>query len=497
MFRIFLYRLPALSGMLAMLLLGACATSPQGRPQLTAPAAVGDAYSEVDLRLRLAFPSDSTLHCMDSQCTSNRQFDARVQLLGERLAAAAFDLYPDLGKRVTQFRFSVAEKATPGSTSTGSGKIVIYRGVQYLGLAEETLALVIAREMGHVIGRHHDENSATRLLFSVLAGVLFPATNLFNGSTAAAQATSVTSASTLTTTAASTATSLVGSELVLANIKPGQLNEADTIALTLVEALGWSRQEIIAPLRAGLALPERDAWSDDLRGSIARFVALDTTEHGPTLPESLGEVEEAQPIETADTDVTWAGEEPVQLAATDATPPAPSPPEAESMTPLAPGETAIQPAPDVTPLAPVVRDTSGSQTPMVDSSSGKHDGAATAAPLLRLSKEKTLRPGLRLASVPKKSRKIVMAKSGPIAPSRTIKIAKAAGASADRPVRGTPRSVTQASGKSPAFLSRVTPASPLPKPKPLSSPIAAASKPPVHAKQLARSVLQRERNVVD
>ncbi|MCX7628133.1 MAG: M48 family metalloprotease [Methylophilaceae bacterium] len=263
---------------LALFMLGACATSPQGRSQLTVPAPVSDAYSEVDMRIRLVMTGESGPSCLGTPCDGNQQFNERVQRLGARLAAAAFDMYPDLRKRVNQFSFSVADKTSLGSASTGSGKIVIFRGVQNLGVRDEVLALLLAREMGHVIGRHHDENSATRLLFSVLAGILFPATNLFNGSTAAAQATSVTSTTTLTTTAATTATSLVGSQIVLASVKPMQLSEADAIALALVEALGWSRHEIIAALKKDLVLTEQDGWSKDMRASMENLAALDTSD---------------------------------------------------------------------------------------------------------------------------------------------------------------------------------------------------------------------------
>lgn len=269
------YPSPILPVALAALLLGACSTSPYGRAQITTPAPVSAAYSEMDMRLHLATADSINTPCGGTQCTLNQQFDQRVQSLGARLATAAFSAYPELSERIDQFTLVVAEKKNPGTTSNASGKIVIFRGVQDFAIEDDALAFLLAREMGHVIGHHHDENSATRVLFSVLAGVLFPAANLFNGgSAAAAQATSVTSSATVATAAASTATSIVGSEVVLASIKPNQLNEADTIALGLLDLIGWNHGDIANALENNLHISGKDAWSEDLRVSVMHVLEL-------------------------------------------------------------------------------------------------------------------------------------------------------------------------------------------------------------------------------
>jgi Zn-dependent protease with chaperone function len=260
---------------IALMLLSACSTTPQGRTHIVTPAPVSAVYSDADMRIQLATAPSINTPCVGVECEQNREFDQRVQQLGARLAVAAFDAYPDLNKRVSHFEFAVAEKADFGSTSNARGRVVIFRGMQNLDLEDAALAYLMARELGHVVGQHHDENSATRILLSVAIGVLFPALHLFSGTSTLAQATSATSATTVTSTVASTATSYLGSKVVLANIKPDQLSEADSIALGLLENLGWSRHDIATALQASSHLDGKSAWVEDFRVSIGRMKALD------------------------------------------------------------------------------------------------------------------------------------------------------------------------------------------------------------------------------
>ena len=249
-------------------LLGACATSPQGRTQLTTPAPIGDVYSDVDMRVHLATAKSIGTPCAGDECAPNREFDQQVQQLGARLAKSAFDTYPDLVKRVSCFEFVVAEKEELGSTSNAAGKVVIFRGVQELYLDEQALAFVIAREMGHVIGHHHDENSGTSILLSVLVGVLFPVSNIFHGAALANATSSTTGITTAATTAASSATSYVGSQAILASVKPDQLREADAIAVKLLAGLGWSGRDTADILEACTQVDGDSAWAKDFHISV-------------------------------------------------------------------------------------------------------------------------------------------------------------------------------------------------------------------------------------
>ena len=256
-------------------LLSACATSPQGRTQLTTPAPIGDVYSDVGMRVHLATAKSIDTPCAGDECAPNREFDQQVKQLGGHLAKSAFDTYPDLVKRVSRFEFVVAEKEELGSTSSAAGKVVIFRGVQELHLDEQAMAFVIAREMGHVIAHHHDENSGTSILLSVLVGVLFPVSNILHGAALANATTSTTVLTTVETTAASSATSFVGSQVLLASIKPDQLREADSIAVKLLAGLGWSGRDTADILEACPQVDGDGSWVKDFRISVGYAKALE------------------------------------------------------------------------------------------------------------------------------------------------------------------------------------------------------------------------------
>lgn len=250
-------------------------TVPEGasaKPE-TAPS-ISDIYSDVDMRVRLAVKLDAA-PCVAESCNSNQEFDARVQQLGAQLSASAYSVYPTIKKRVKQFTFGVVDKKDAGTASNGAGRVVLFRGLQQLELSDDALSFVIAREMGHVIGDHHASNTYTKLLISVVASVAFPALAVISASSAAAQATTAT---TLLTSAASTATSMVGSELALARIKPTQLVESDEIALNLMNHQGWDMRSAASVLQFDEpdSTNSQNGWMQDLQISdvqLQRMIA--------------------------------------------------------------------------------------------------------------------------------------------------------------------------------------------------------------------------------
>jgi predicted Zn-dependent protease len=257
-------------GVLASILLGACATSPQGRMQVTVPSSVSAVHSEMGMHLNLVSAVDVSSPCVGVECRFDRAFDQRVLRLGARLAQSAFEIYPELTERFSKFEFVIAEKSEPGSASSAAGTVVIFRGVQKLRLDEEALAFLIAREMGHVISRHHDENSATSILFSIAAQVLLPVANLIRGSAALIQTASAAAAASTVSTAAS----FVGSRIAIESYKLDQLHEADAVALDLLAGLGWNRADIADALAGGTQVTGDDGWSQDLRLSARGVVGL-------------------------------------------------------------------------------------------------------------------------------------------------------------------------------------------------------------------------------
>ena len=252
------------------MVLSSCASSPSGRTQLTAPTPVSAVYSEMDMKLALITETNTASACVDAECELDRAFDQRVLRLGTSLAQSAFEIYPDLSKRFAKFEFVIAEKANPGSVSSATGTVVIFRGVQKLRLGDEALAFLIAREMGHVIGLHHEENSATRILFSVLATVLLPVSSILTGSAALLQTASTSAAFTATTSAAS----YIGSKITIASYKLDQLHEADAIALNLLARLGWTGNNIADALITSTRTMDDDSWTKDFRFSTEDAIKL-------------------------------------------------------------------------------------------------------------------------------------------------------------------------------------------------------------------------------
>ncbi len=136
------------------------------------PAGISVAVSDVDMRIRLAVKPDAE-QCVAENCLQNQAFDARVQQLGAQLSTAAYAQFPTLKKRVPSFVFSVVDKKDAGSASNAGGKVLLFRGLQALELSDDALSFVLAREMAHVIGKHHNKNISTKLIISALATILW------------------------------------------------------------------------------------------------------------------------------------------------------------------------------------------------------------------------------------------------------------------------------------------------------------------------------------
>ncbi len=231
-------------------------------PSNTTPGVnISDVYSDIDMRVRLATKA-STGACAATQCDENLAFNARVVVMGRYLSKVALQLYPQQEKVIRRMVFSVADKQEAGTASNNKGQIVVLRGVQDLQLSDDALGFVIAREMAHVMAGHHATNTSTKLIISALVSVLFPAVAIIGASSAAAQASTAT---TLITSAASTATSMVGSEVVMAKMKPTQLSQADEIARTIMEKAEWDMRSVESVLTQDE--PPQGAWLNDLQAS--------------------------------------------------------------------------------------------------------------------------------------------------------------------------------------------------------------------------------------
>lgn len=254
-------------------LLGACAsTAPGGRSQLVAPNPVSSVYSAIDMNLRLATTPENTTACAGDQCQVDQAFERQVNRLGARLAKSAYEIHPDLKERgVADFKFFVAEKSEAGTASDSSGTIVVYRALRRPGLDEGVLAFLIAREMGHVIARHHDEKSAASMIASAVVAVLLPITNLAGA------------AAFLAGSAASTA----GANVIAPDGDPGKTGEATAIALGLLAGQGWRSAEVGGALVSYAGALGDSEWKQSIQHSLAAFPPPDpprqmlALEHSP------------------------------------------------------------------------------------------------------------------------------------------------------------------------------------------------------------------------
>lgn len=262
----------------------ACATSPEGRPQLVASGPLqgfSAVYSEFDMHMQLVTAADAPA-CQEAQCVADRAFDQRILALGRRLAIAAFRQHADLYLRFPRFEFIVADKAEPGAASSAGGTVIVYRGLQHDNLDDAVLAFVLAREMSHVIAGHHDENVATSILVAVAAQILFPALNI--GGLFASGAASAAAGTAVQATALTSAASFVGSRAVRASYRPQQVREAEVMAMKLLAASGWDGIEVsdkLESLRPSLA--EDTSWIRELRESALYIASM---MQGPPPPEA-------------------------------------------------------------------------------------------------------------------------------------------------------------------------------------------------------------------
>jgi predicted Zn-dependent protease len=228
-------------------------------------SSVSTLHSEIDTRLSLALSAEAVV-CHGLSCDPSGDFDARVARIGERLSAAAFMRYPDLSRRFEKFEFVVANKEACGTLSTAGGKIVLLRGVDQMALSDAALALILGREMAHVIAGHHEDNTLTSIAIAVAAQVLMPALNVIRGAASVAASGSL----------ISSVLSFAGTKAIHAELRPGQLQEAEQIAFDLAGTAGFGVGPAITDLNARLVeLASDEKWLQELRGSASRFAALE------------------------------------------------------------------------------------------------------------------------------------------------------------------------------------------------------------------------------
>lgn len=231
---------PVFACVFSAALLGGCSTNPvTGRGQivdLPAAKAYADLGYVISSRALRIADAES---CEPSCAVLDRQFAARVELLGVQLEIAARSMSPDLFERIASFDIGVSPELGTATGSSAGGRIVLGGGISRLEPADDITAFLIAREMAHVIARHDEEDSGARIFFSAISNLL-PVTLI-----------------------ARLFASTVGSGALMVSWAEQQRREADEIAIALLMRTGRSIAGVAANLGSGYRterMPQSD-WA--------------------------------------------------------------------------------------------------------------------------------------------------------------------------------------------------------------------------------------------
>lgn len=199
---------------------------------------------------------DGSASCsMQADSDMDMRFALQVQRIAGALQKGVQDLYPDLAQRVPRmaggrFDVYVAAGNDPGSASSANGRIALNAALGTWQPYDDWMAFVIAREMGHVIARHHEENSAAGIATSVIMNILIPGSSALKSLISAG-----------------------GSGIAAKSKREVQAQEADAIALNLLEAAGFRLRDIYLTLLIAPVLLDEGTWSKSLKVSSDNLLA--------------------------------------------------------------------------------------------------------------------------------------------------------------------------------------------------------------------------------
>jgi Zn-dependent protease with chaperone function len=171
--------------MLAFSQLAGCSINPTtGRDQFLALPAAQRAQADLHFAVlaraqRLATPAPGIRvngyaplpaapdqHCIEAQQTA--KFVRQVERVGAELSATTRGLAAELFQRIDAFQIEVYEDFNDGTGSSASARIALSSQLARIDPTDDVVAFLIAREMGHIIARHDEEDSGVRMAFSVL-----------------------------------------------------------------------------------------------------------------------------------------------------------------------------------------------------------------------------------------------------------------------------------------------------------------------------------------
>lgn len=244
----------------ACLVMAGCATAPStDRAQ---KSYIPLAATHADIGFTLTSGSRRDLGCDgDANCPAAAanplatRFSRQVLRVAAILQGSALLAYPDMASRVPgmadgRFDVYVVDGDTPCATSSSNGRIALCAELGAGEPHDDWMAFVIAREMGHVIARHHEENSTASILTSVLMNIIIPGSSLLKSALSA------------------------GASGVAAKSKRDvQAREADAIARKLLQAAGVRLGDVALALLVAPVLLDDGAWSKEFRNSAEQLVA--------------------------------------------------------------------------------------------------------------------------------------------------------------------------------------------------------------------------------
>ncbi len=167
----------------------ACSTAPVGNRSRLIDIPMASVQSDIEFSLVTPSRVSNKPCANDPACLeisgeiADKSFKRDIENLAIPLQEAAMRLYPDLAwcarkADVGCFDVYIVDSKAPGSSSSPNGRISLNSGLVQKQPNETVLAFVIAREMGHVIARHHQEQSSVSIVASVLLNVLIPGSGL-------------------------------------------------------------------------------------------------------------------------------------------------------------------------------------------------------------------------------------------------------------------------------------------------------------------------------
>lgn len=253
-------RLPGLFVVAIQVGIAACTTVPYSERTRIVDVPLAAVQSDIEFSItsgsRADLPCQGYLACTSAVEQERLQpFVVEVGRIASALQKSALQRYPDLAwctprENGSCFDVYVVEGDEAGSSSSANGRIALTQGLGRWRKHDGMLAFVIAREMGHVIARHHAEKSSVSLVTSVVLNFLLPGSGLLKG-----------------------LISTGGARLAAASSHNAQVIESDAIAFGLLQGAGFRLPDVARSLRLMPVAADQSSWAKDFARSSTTLLS--------------------------------------------------------------------------------------------------------------------------------------------------------------------------------------------------------------------------------